>query len=210
MQGTFVVSGQIRASSPADPAAARRPRADALRNRERLMAAAKAAFADAGPEVSLDEIARRAGVGIGTLYRHFPTRDALVEAVYRREVQTLADTAARLGETLAPAEALRQWMRAMVDYVATKKLIAAALDPAGGGPQALYAVSGTVIKDTFAEMVRRAAEAGDIRADADPADLSRALVGFAYGAGDPGWEPSALRLIDILIDGLRRPTAKAP
>ncbi len=181
----------------------RKPRADAARNRERLVEAAKAGFAQAGPDVSLDEIARRAGVGIGTLYRHFPTRGAIVEAVYRREVRQLADGATRLIATLPPGEALHAWMRLFVDYIATKKVIAPALGSIGGGASALYAASGAQITDAMTALVARAAAAGDIRADVDPADLLRALVGFTYGNADPGWEASARRLIDILMDGLR-------
>jgi len=167
------------------------------------MEAAKAAFADAGPDVSLDEIARRAGVGIGTLYRHFPTRDAVVEAVYRREVQQLADSATRLMASLPPGAALHQWMRLFVDYIATKKVIASALGAIVGGVSDLYAASGAQITDAMSSLVGRAAANGDIRPDVDPADLLRALVGFTYGAGGPGWQASALRLIDILMDGLR-------
>src|SRR5580658_7642845 len=106
--------------------AARKPRADAMRNREHLLEIAKLAFADAGADVSLEEIARRAGVGIGTLYRHFPTRGAVVEAVYRREVRQLASAAERLLAEGPPGEALHQWMRLFVDYIATKKVIASA------------------------------------------------------------------------------------
>ncbi|WP_372784371.1 TetR/AcrR family transcriptional regulator [Phenylobacterium sp.] len=182
--------------------AARKPRADAERNRERLIDAAKAAFADKGPDVSLEEIARRAGVGIGTLYRHFPTRDAIVEAVYRREVRQLAEAATRLLETRPPGEALHEWMRLFVDYIATKKVIASALGAIVGGAE-LYAASGAQIIGAMSLLVRRAADSGDIRADADPEDLLRALVGFTYGNASPGWQPSALRLIDILMDGLR-------
>ena len=117
----------------------RKPRADAQRNRDGLLEAAKAAFAEVGPEASLEEIARRADVGIGTLYRHFPTRDAIVEAVYRREVQHLADAAPRLADSLPPAEALRAWMRVFIDYIAAKKVIAPALKSLVGGGSALYA-----------------------------------------------------------------------
>ena len=106
---------------------ARKPRADGRRNRERLVEAAKAAFAELGVDVSLDEIARRTGVGIGTLYRHFPTRDAIVAAVYRREVEQLAGAAERLLGSLSPGAALHEWMRLFVDYIATKKVIASAL-----------------------------------------------------------------------------------
>jgi AcrR family transcriptional regulator len=188
----------------AEPAeSGRKPRADAQRNRERLLETAKAAFADAGPEVSLDEIARRAGVGIGTLYRHFPNRDAIVAAVYRREVQQLADAATRLMDTLPPGEALHQWMRLFVDYIATKKVIASALGAIVGGASELYASSGALIIGAVEALVGRASASGDIRADADPDDVLRALVGFTYGNTSPGWEASALRLIDILMDGLR-------
>ncbi len=183
----------------------RKPRADGQRNRERLMESAKAAFADLGAEVSLDEIARRAGVGIGTLYRHFPTRGAIVEAVYRREVQQLAGSATRLLASLAPGEALHEWMRLFVDYVATKKVIAPALGSIGGGASQLYASSGAQITDAMRLLVDRAGAIGAIRPDVDSNDLLRALVGFTYGVASPDWQASALRLIDILMDGLRPP-----
>jgi AcrR family transcriptional regulator len=181
---------------------ARKPRADAQRNRERLVDAAKAAFAEAGAEVSLEEIARRAGVGIGTLYRHFPSRDAVVAAVYRREVQQMAEAAARLLTSSAPGEALHEWMRLLVDYIATKKVIASALGPMAGE---IHAASGLRMIDAITLLVERARGAGDIRPDADPDDILRALIGFTYGAAGPGWEASARRLIDILMDGLRTP-----
>jgi AcrR family transcriptional regulator len=182
---------------------ARKPRADAQRNRDGLLEAAKAAFAEAGPEASLDEIARRARVGIGTLYRHFPTRDAIVEAVYRREVQQLADAAPRLADSLPPVEALRAWMRLFIDYIAAKKVITPALKSLVGGGSALYADSGARITDAISLLVERARASGDIRTDADSADLLRALIGFAYVNSAPDWEASALRVIDLLIDGLR-------
>ena len=156
-----------------------------------------------GPEASLEEIARRADVGIGTLYRHFPTRDAIVEAVYRREVQQLADAAPRLIRPLPPAEALRAWMRVFIDYIAAKKVIAPALKSLVGGGSALYADSSARINGAIALLVERARASGDIRPDADSADLLRALIGFAYVNSAPDWEASALRLIDLLIDGLR-------
>ena len=192
-----------RAAGGNAPGAVRKPRADARRNRDSLLEAAKAAFAEAGAEASLDEIARRAGVGIGTLYRHFPTRDAVVEAVYRREVQQLADAAPRLVETLPPAEALRAWMRLFIDYIAAKKVIAPALKSSVGGGSAVYADSSVRINEAMALLVERARARGDIRPNADSADLLRALVGFAYVNSAPDWEASARRLIDLLIDGLR-------
>jgi AcrR family transcriptional regulator len=182
----------------------KKPRADAERNRNRLIEVAKAAFADSGPEVSLEEIARLAGVGIGTLYRHFPTRDAMLAAVYRREVQQLAEAAGRLLETQAPVAALRAWMGLFIDYIATKKIIAPALNSLTGGTAALFASSGVLIKSAVTLLVERAVAAGDIRRDVDPIDLLYALVGFANANNGPGWEPSARRLLDILIAGLKR------
>ena len=158
-----------------------------------------------GPEASLDEIARRARVGIGTLYRHFPTRDAIVEAVYRREVQQLADAAPRLADSLPPAEALRAWMGVFIDYIAAKKVIAPALKSLVGGGSALYADSGARITEAIGHLVERARASGDIRPSADSADLLQALIGFAYVNSAPDWEASARRLIDLLIDGLRSP-----
>jgi AcrR family transcriptional regulator len=184
-------------------AASRKPRADGVRNRERLMEAAKAGFAVVGPDVALEDIARRAGVGIGTLYRHFPSRDAIVEAVYRREVQQLSDAATHLVETLSPGEALHAWMRMFVDYVATKKVIASALGSIAGGVSDLYAVSGARILDAVALLVERARERGDIREDVQATDVLRALFGLTYGNSDPDWEDSARRLIDVVMDGLR-------
>lgn len=182
----------------------RKARADGLRNRERLVEAAKASFAEHGAEASLDEIARRAGVGIGTLYRHFPSRDAVIEAVYRREVQQLADAAERLLAQGPPGAALHQWMRLFVDYIAAKKLIVPALQTLVGDRSDLFQASTAQITGAMRRLVDHAVAAGEVRADADPEDLLRALVGFTYGAPGPGWEASALRLIDLLMDGLRR------
>jgi AcrR family transcriptional regulator len=180
-------------------------RADGQRNRERLTEVAKLAFAELGADVSLDEIARRAGVGIGTLYRHFPTRDAIIEAVYRREVEQLAGSAARLLVSLPPGEALHEWMRLFVDYIATKKVMASAIGAIVASTPELYASSVGQITNAMVLLVDRASAAGDIRSNVDPNDLLRALVGFTYGNTSPGWQASALRLIDILIDGLRPP-----
>jgi AcrR family transcriptional regulator len=192
---------------PAGKQPIRKQRADAQRNRERLLKVAKAAFADDGPDVSLDEIARRAGVGIGTLYRHFPTRDAVVEEVYRREVLQLASSATRLLGSLSPGQALHEWMRLFVDYIATKKVMASALSSIVGGPTELYDSSRTQIMEAMVLLVNRAAAAGEIRPGIDPNDLLRALGGFTYGNTSPGWQASALRLIEILMDGLRPPRA---
>ncbi len=188
--------------------AKRRPRADALRNRERLIDAAKAAFAETGPDVSLEEIARQAGVGIGTLYRHFPTRDAIIEGVYRREVDQLAAAATKLLAEVPPAEALERWLRVSVDYLATKKLIVPALNTLTRGTSELVAHSGSNLRGALTLLVERAVASGEIRADVRPSDLLQAMAGFSYGMGEPGWKESANRLIDILMAGLKAGAAQ--
>src|SRR6202045_5070793 len=115
----------------------RRPRADAVRNRERVLEAAKIVFSKGGADASLEAVAKRAGVGIGTLYRHFPTREALFEAVYRHEVQQLSELAEQLKDETSPVEALRRWLRANVEFVATKKGMSAALALAVKAPSEL-------------------------------------------------------------------------
>ncbi|MGM4905608.1 TetR/AcrR family transcriptional regulator [Tardiphaga sp. 866_E4_N2_1] len=189
----------------AKPKAVRGPRIDAQRNRQRLLETAKATFAEKGEAAGLEEIARLAGVGIGTLYRHFPTRDALVEAVYRNETQQLAEAAAELATTHAPVEALRAWMRIFVDHIATKQLMAGVLGSIVGGCSDLYADAGAQIKTAMAMLVDRAVANGDIRLDLDPLDMLRALAGVANVSAGPNWEASAKRLVDILIAGVRTP-----
>ena len=185
-------------------AEARKPRADSARNRQLLIDAAKAGFSEFGLNVSLEEIARRAGVGIGTLYRHFPTREAVVEAVYRREVEQLAEAAPLLLETSPAADALHKWMHLFIDYIATKRLIAPSLGAAAARTSPLYATSSELITRAITTLVKRAVASGEVRKDIDPSDLLRAMVGVSYGNPDAGWQASARRLIDILMDGLRR------
>ena len=182
----------------------RKPRADGARNRQLLIDAAKAGFSEFGLNVSLEEIARRAGVGIGTLYRHFPTREAVVEAVYRREVEQLAEAVPQLLETSPAGEALHKWMHLFVDYIATKRLIAPSLAAAASRSSSLHATSVELITRALTTLVKRAVASGDVRKDIDPSDLLRALVGVSYGNPDAGWQASARRLVDILMDGLRR------
>jgi AcrR family transcriptional regulator len=184
--------------------APRKPRADAVRNRARVLEAAKAVFGQGGPEASLEAVARRAGVGIGTLYRHFPTREALFEAVYRREVEQLVELAGDLKAAAGPAEALRHWMRANVEFIATKKGMVAALALAAHGSPELVAYSLDRLARAAGDLLRRAAEAGEIRADIGPEDLLRALVGLCYAQDRPGWQAGVLRLVDVFVDGLRR------
>ena len=185
-------------------APARKPRADSARNRQLLIDAAKAGFSGVGLDVSLEEIARRAGVGIGTLYRHFPTREAVVEAVYRREVEQLSEAVPQLLQSSPAGEALHKWMHLFVDYIATKRIIAPSLAAAAARTPALHKTSLELITGAISTLVKRAIASGDVRKDIDPSDLLRAMVGVSYGNPDAGWEASARRLIDILMDGLRR------
>ena len=185
-------------------APARKPRADSARNRQLLIDAAKAGFAEVGLTVSLEEIARRAGVGIGTLYRHFPSREAVVDAVYRREVDQLVEAVPQLLETSPPGEALHQWMHLFVNYIATKRLIAPSLRAAAGRTPTPHATPAELITRAISTLLKSAVRSGDVRKDIDPSDLLRAMVGVSYGNPDAGWEASARRLIDILMDGLRR------
>jgi AcrR family transcriptional regulator len=189
------------ANQPADTT--RRPRADAIRNRERVLQAAKTIFSAGGPEASLEAVARRAGVGIGTLYRHFPTREALFEAVYRREVQQLSEFAEQLKGEASPVDALRRWLRSNVEFVATKKGMSAALALAVQNASELQAFSFDRLTKAVGGLLERAAAAGEIRDDVSPEDLLRALVGMCYMHDQPGWQNSVLRLLDVFVDGLR-------
>jgi AcrR family transcriptional regulator len=189
----------------ADQSAAtlRRPRADAVRNRDRVLEAAKIVFSAGGPEASLEAVAKRAGVGIGTLYRHFPTREALFEAVYRREVQQLGELAEALKSEADPVEALRRWLRSNVEFVATKKGMSAALALAVQSSSELTAFSFDRLTKAVGALLDRAVAAGEIRSDISPEDLLRALVGMCYLHDQPGWQKSVVRLLDVLVDGLR-------
>jgi AcrR family transcriptional regulator len=184
--------------------AKRKPRADAARNYERVLEAAKTVFSTGGPEASLEAVARQAGVGIGTLYRHFPTREALYEAVYRREVEQLAELAEELRTAKAPTEALRQWLRSNVDFVATKKGMSKALALAAHGPSELTAYSFARLTKAIGALLDRAVEAGELRPGISPEDLLRALVGMCLIQDQPGWQASVHRLLDVIVDGLRR------
>jgi AcrR family transcriptional regulator len=179
----------------------RRPRADAQRNHERILEVAKEAFSQLGANISLDDVAKQAGVGAGTLYRHFPTRDALLEAVYRTEVEKLAAAAGEFSKAMPPVEALRAWMLLFVDYIAAKQIIAPALNTIVGGPSKLFDSSAHLIKGAVQRLVKRAIKSGDIRPDLDPFDLLRALVGVSNVASIPEWPQSAKRLVEILIIG---------
>lgn len=183
--------------------AERKPRTDAQRNRQRILEVAKEAFTRSGANASLDDIAKQAGVGPGTLYRHFPTRDALLEAVYRSEVEKLAAAERQFAGELTPIEALRAWMLLFVDYIAAKQIIAPALNTLVGGHSKVFEASYGQIWGAIRSLVNRAIKSGDIRPDLDPIDLLRALIGVANVATTPDWQKSARRLVDILISGSR-------
>ena len=185
--------------------AERKQRSDAQQNRERILVVAKEAFAKSGANASLDDIAKQAGVGPGTLYRHFPTRDALLEAVYRTEVEKLAAAERNFAASLPPIEALRAWMLLFVDLIATKRIIAPALNTRAGGSAKVFEASHGQTWDAIRALVKRAIKSGDIRKDLDAIDLLRALIGVANVATTPDWQHSARRLVDILITGSRVP-----
>ncbi|WP_043360729.1 TetR/AcrR family transcriptional regulator [Belnapia sp. F-4-1] len=182
----------------------RKPRADATRNRDRLLAAARTVFNQGGPAASLEAVAREAGLGIGTLYRHFPTREALYEAVYRREVDQLVEVAARLSAELPPTEALRRWLAANVEFIATKKGMAAALAMVSHKSSEPIASALDRLRAALGGLLRRATEAGELRGDLDPEELLLALVGICYAQEGPDWRAKVLRVLDVLIAGLRR------
>ena len=183
---------------------ARNPRVDSRRSRERGVEAAKAVFAAGGPGGSLEAVARQAGVGVGTLYRHFPTRQALFEAVYRHEVEQLVELAEHLETDLPPLEALRRWMHANVAFVATKKGMSAALAIAVHASSDLTAYSMDRLGRALGTLVRRAVEAGVIRDDIGAEDILRTIVGLCYTHDKPGWQGNVLRLVDVFVDGMRR------
>jgi AcrR family transcriptional regulator len=180
-------------------------RADARRNRDTLLECAGQAFAEHGTAASLEDVARRAGVGIGTLYRHFPTRDALVEAAYRRGVENLCDAAEQLLATEErPDMALETWMRDFVGYIATKRGLAATLKLDGADTHAdLFAYVHDRIRAAIKSLIDAAAATGRIRSDVDGLDLIRALGGICMVSDQAGWEDQARRLVSLLMDGLR-------
>ena len=177
----------------------RRQRADARRNREKLLKAAREAFARDGAEASLDDIAKKSGVGSATLYRHYPTRELLIEAVYQREVEKLGALGAELLASKPPLEALRTWMMTFVDHVIEKHIIASALT------EAAYANAGVIIQGTIERLARHAMENGDLRPDTVPLDLLRAMIGVLHIRRGSYWRESAKRLVDTLLRGAAEP-----
>jgi AcrR family transcriptional regulator len=185
-------------------------RADAQRNRDKLLTVAVAAFAERGTEASLEDIARQAGVGIGTLYRHFPTRDALMEAVYRHQVEVLCDAADELVATKDADQALEAWMERFVEHVATKRGMAMALKSVIGKDSELFAYCHGRIRSSVQMVLANAVQAGAIRDDVEAADLLKALSGICLVSDQPGWQDQARRLVSLLHDGLRYRAPAAP
>jgi AcrR family transcriptional regulator len=178
-------------------------RADAQRNREKLLAAAADVFATEGTDVSLERIAKRAGVGIGTLYRHFPTRDALVEAVYRNEVALVCRAADELLADHEPGDALALWMDRYVTYAAAKRGIKSALHSLTASNSDLFAESRAQITGAIAKLVEAGVAAGTIRSDVDPEDVLLATGAIWNNLDAPDWEDRARRLLGLVMDGLR-------
>jgi AcrR family transcriptional regulator len=179
-------------------------RADAQRNYDKLLAAAHAAFTEADTQTSLEDIARRAGVGIGTLYRHFPTRRELIEAVYVQEVGAMARSARDVAE-LEPWDALVTWLRRFVDYVATKQALANELFAEDGGGSDVFAPCRNALYEAGAPLVARAQAAGIVRPDVDVADVLHLVSGIAKLTTLERADVD--RILDVALDGLRHAPA---
>jgi AcrR family transcriptional regulator len=178
-------------------------RADARRNRDKLLTAATEAFADEGQDVALESIAARAGVGIGTLYRHFPNRDALVVAAYQHEVDALCAAARELLATQPPDQALRTWAERFADYVATKRAMGSALRSAAASDSPLFAATKEQICGALRALLESGAAAGSLRKDIQPIDVMCVINGIWYLPEGPNWRQDVGRMLDLVIDGLR-------
>jgi AcrR family transcriptional regulator len=183
--------------------APRKRRADAIKNREHILSVAKAVFTRRGVDTSMDEIAKLARVGPGTLYRHFPTRDELLAAVYRSEIERLAEAQKKLSAELEPIEALRSWLLLFIDYIAAKRIIKPALDALAGESSELSAQSSQVLADATRALATNAVAKNQLRRDVDPMDMLRALYGVATAGSTSDWPERARRFVDILVDGAR-------
>jgi AcrR family transcriptional regulator len=181
----------------------RKPRADAQRNRERILEVAKQVFTRRGAEASMDEIAKRAKIGPGTLYRHFPARDELLAAVYISEVEKLAEAQRKFSAELPPVEALRAWMLIFIDYIAAKKIIAPALNAMAGGPSRVFQQTNRLMEEAANALANRAVASRDLRPDVDPMDMLRAIYGVSSAGSTDDWPEKARQFVDILIQGSR-------
>ena len=181
----------------------RAPRADALRNRDKLIQVARAAFAAATDTVSLEGIAAEAGVGIGTLYRHFPTREALVEAVYAAELDDVTGSVATLLEQLPPEAALRAWMRRYADFVSTKRGMAETLRAGWASGRIATPSNRERITAAVATILARGAQAGSLRSDVAPEDIAMMLLGIFFTTTASKNPEQTGRLLDLVMDALR-------
>ena len=195
------IAPELGAADGVEAPAQRRIRADAIRNRERLLAVASQTFAERGAEVPLEDIARTAGVGIGTLYRHFPTRDALVEAVYRHEVDELCERADELLVQLPPEQALAEWMQLFVQHVHRKRGMLSVLKPLMAASSTLSAEKNRA-RECASRLLAAGVAAGTVRDDIDGADLVRAVGGICL-ATDQEAARASDRLVKVIVDGLR-------
>jgi AcrR family transcriptional regulator len=177
-------------------------RADAQLNRDRLLEAAAEAFAHEGTDTSLKAIARQAGVGIGTLYRRFPTREDLIEATYRNETTKLCESAVSLLETMDPIAALREWMNRFIDYMLTKHGMSDALPSILAAREGLRAGSRTMLRDAIGTLLDAGVQTATLRGDVPADDVMMSLGGIALIAGAERERPLATRLLDLLIAGL--------
>lgn len=194
---------EMTAEATRDAPAPKPLRADAQRNRDRLVEVAAQMFASDGVDASLEEIAKRAGVGIGTLYRHFPTREHLVEVVYRREVEGLCHAAEDLAREHPADVALELWMQRFVDYIATKRGLATSLRLLLTANSTLFSDTSGRVSGAMRSLVQAAAAAGKIRADVDSSDVMHALGGIYSAPNTPDWRERSGRLVKLLMDGLR-------
>lgn len=200
------VTGAAVTAAADQPAGAGRPaRADARRNREKLVVIARAAFAAADDTVPLESIAREAGVGIGTLYRHFPTREALVEAVYGAELDDVANAAPALLAELPPEAALRAWMDRYAAFVAAKRALIGTLRAGWASGSLATPTTRERLTAVIATLLEHGARAGTLRADVDPEDVLTLLLGALHSTAIDGPQERTAQLLDLVADALRPP-----
>ncbi len=195
---------EVQPKPPSKPS--RRPRSDGERNRLRLIDAAKRVFAEKGAAASLDQVAREAEISIASLYRHFPTRDAVIMAVYRQEVDALIEAADRLVAEKQPIAALREWLMLFVEFLDAKHGMADAMDTLMGGPEDLYSKTPDRLSSPITALVKNAVEKGAWTGNIEPMDLLRALSGVATIRASENWKRSAGQMIDLLLIGMTAQT----
>lgn len=181
----------------------RKLRVDAERNRQRLLEVAKLAFAEQGLSASLEEIARKAGVGIGTLYRHFPTREVLVDEIYRDQGNRLSAAAEELASRMPPIEALRKWLLLFIESLENKQIMAGVLSCISDGGEEYCALSGEVLVAALDRLLEGAMLSGKPERTVESLDLLCAIAGIATYAEAPAWKSSAERLVRVVMAGLQ-------